>query len=102
MQVPVDYGLISNLVTEVKHQLEEIYQLKVDFAQSFNSSEIEHALRISFERGGWVDVVEQMLLPKSVTDFTHKIYLYLHGREFYDPIVLSFYTKKKRGSGWEV
>jgi hypothetical protein len=101
MQVPVDYGLISNLVTEVKHQLEEIYQLKVDFAQSFNSSEIEHALRISFERGGWVDVVEQMLLPESVTDFTHKIYLYLHGREFYDPIVLSFYTKKKRGSGWE-
>jgi hypothetical protein len=100
-QKPPDTGAIADLSIQVRQHLEVLFGLREEFAKSFNETEQEHALRIDFRKGRWLEVVAADPSPEEVPDFVHNVRLSLHGQEFYDYLDLTFFRAKKQGKGWD-
>jgi len=97
-QDPLDVSEIASRVERVRENLESLFVLRTSFAEQFNLTEQEHALRIAFKKGSWQEVVEAV--PRdaaAVQEFTHKIRQYLHGQDFYDQLEMKFFEAEKRG-----
>jgi len=102
-QTPPDTGTIAAHAAEVRQSLEQLYSLREAFAQTFNETEQEHALRIAFRKGQWQEVVADTPEPDQVPDFVHKIRQYLHGYEYYDVLEMTFYQRRRtrQGVSWK-
>jgi hypothetical protein len=98
---PPDSAAIKALTTEVRQHLEALLALKKEFARSFNETEREHALRVAFRKGRWGELVANVPKPAQVEKFARGVRRSLHGQDYYDPLDLTFYQKKRRGDGWD-
>jgi len=99
-KAPPDKAAIREHVKMVRQGLHDLFTIRTEFAASFNHNEKEHAIRMAFKQGDWVQVVSQIPEPEEIADFVHNIRLALHGQAFYDKLEFTFYQKKRRRPGW--
>ncbi len=98
-KTPPDTATIAANAAEVCQLLEKLYDLRGKFAESFNETEQEHALRIAFRKGQWQAVVSSTPQPHQVADYVHNVREYLHGYEYYDVLEMTFYQKRRTRQG---
>jgi hypothetical protein len=95
---PIDASAIATRVERMREDLESLFTLRTSFAEQFNRTEREHALRIAFKKGSWQEVVTAVPQEAAaVREVTHKIRQYLHGQDFYDRLEMKFFEAEKRG-----